>query len=145
MLFGYYKRNSKIRGFTLIELLLVIVIIGVLAGMIVTSLSGRSQQAQVTRAQADIRGSLSLALDLFEQDVGRYPTDDEGLEALVVNPGINGWKGPYLKGGLKLDPWGTAYEYTQDPENTNYYILKSSGPDLQSGTEDDITERSVTS
>ena len=133
----------KCRAFTLIELLLVIVIIGVLAGMIATSLSGRSQEARIARAQLDIRGNLSLALDLFEQDVGRYPSDDEGLQILVSNQGITGWKGPYLKGGLKPDPWGTAYNYTRDPQNSNYYILRSAGPDQQLGTDDDIVDRSV--
>jgi general secretion pathway protein G len=132
------------RAFTLIEMLLVIVIIGVLAGMVVTSLSGRSKEAKVTRAKSDIRGNLSVALDLFEQDVGRYPTDDEGLKVLVTNTDISGWKGPYLKGGLVNDPWGHAYSYSLDSENTNIYVLSSAGPDGQSGNEDDIVEQSKT-
>jgi general secretion pathway protein G len=127
----------------LLELLLVIVIIGILAGAIVTSLSGRSQEARIARAQADIRANLSLALDIFEQDVGRYPGDDEGLDALVRNPGIPGWRDPYLKGGLKPDPWGTAYDYSMDTDSPNHYILRSAGPDRQLGTDDDIVEQSV--
>ena len=137
------KTKRRFGGFTLIELLLVIVIIGILAGTIVTSLSGRSQEARITRAQADIRAGLSLALDLFEQDIGRYPSEDEGLEALVINPGISGWRGPYLKGGLRSDPWGSEYGYTRDPGNPNYYILRCAGPDEQFGTDDDIAEQSV--
>jgi general secretion pathway protein G len=136
-----YGNKSIRRGFTLVEVLLVIVIIGILAGMLVTRLAGRSQEARTTRAQADIRGQLSLALDLFEQDVGRYPTTDEGLGALVQNPGIPGWKGPYLKGGLKPDPWGTPYSYgLQVDEAGNNYVVTSAGPDLQFGTEDDVEE-----
>jgi len=138
--------KCKRRGFTLIEMLLVIVIIGVLAGMVVTSLSGRSKEAKITRAKADIRGNLSLALDLFEQDVGRYPTSDEGLKALVTDPGnLTGWKGPYLKGGLMNDPWGNAYNYTLDSDNPNIYTLSSNGPDGQSGNDDDIIEKSTSS
>ena len=135
--------RRKVEGFTLIELLLVIVIIGILAGMIVTSLTGHAREARIARAEADIRGSLSLALDLFEQDVGKYPTDEEGLNALVINPGIPGWKRPYLKGGLKSDPWETPYDYSRDPDYPDLYILRSAGPDRQLGTEDDIVERSV--
>lgn len=128
------------KAFTLVEVLLVIVIIGVLAGMLVARLSGRSQEARITRAQADIRGTLSLALDLFEQDVGRYPTTEEGLEALVVDPGLPGWKRPYLKGGLKSDPWKNAYVYRNDSDDPTQYELLSAGPDGQMGTEDDITQ-----
>lgn len=125
-------------AFTLVEMLLVVVIIGVLAGVLATRLSGRSQEARIARAQSDIRGSLSLALDLFEQDIGRYPTTDEGLDALVVDPGIEGWKGPYLRTGLKPDPWGVPYEYSISYETPHLYELRSAGPDRQLGTEDDI-------
>ncbi len=126
-------------AFTLIEILLVIVIVGIMAGMLVTRLSGRSQEARVTRAQSDIRGSLSLALDLFEQDTGRYPSTNEGLDVLVEDPGLMGWKGPYLKSGIKPDPWGNAYEYECDSSNTMVYTLMSMGPDGAAGTEDDVT------
>lgn len=136
------KGRRKRHGFTLIEMLLVVIIIGILAGGIITSLSGKSQDAKVARAHADISGSLSLALDLFDQDVGRYPSAEEGLKALVENPGGNAsnWKGPYLKGGLKNDPWGNPYIYTLDAEHAGRYLLRSAGPDGQAGTEDDITE-----
>jgi general secretion pathway protein G len=136
----YADRN---RAFTLIEMLLVIVIIGILAGMIATSLSGRSQEARVTRAWADIRSNLSLALDLFEQDTGRYPTNEEGLSALVADPGVAGWRGPYLKGGLQKDPWGHDYVYARDTESSNHYVLSSAGPDGQAGSADDIVEQST--
>lgn len=135
--------RTRLRAFTLIEMLLVVTIIGVLAGVIATSLSGRSEEARVARARADITGSISLALDLFERDTGRYPTTDEGLAALVTNPGIDGWKGPYLKNGLKPDPWGRAYVYalssaTSETEVAQYQ-LSSMGKDGQQGTEDDVT------
>lgn len=134
------RRARSMRAFTLTEMLLVIVIIGVLAGALVVSLSGRSQEARLTRAQSDISAKLSLALDLFEQDCGRFPTTEEGLEALVTDPGINGWKGPYLRGGLKPDPWGTPYSYSHDSDDATQYEVSSAGPDLQFGTEDDVTD-----
>ena len=130
--------TSRRRGFTLIEILLVIVIIGVLSGMVITQLSGRSHEAKITRANADMKGQLSLALDLFEQDTGRYPTAEEGLAALVVNPGVSGWKGPYLRAGLYKDPWENDYRYSLDPNDPRQYRLVSSGPDGQSGSNDDL-------
>lgn len=130
------RRTSK--GFTLIEMLLVIIIIGVLAGAVVVSLSGRAHEARVTRAKADLTGSLALALDLFDQDVGRYPTSEEGLKALVDGEEISGWKGTYLKTGLKKDPWGNDYAYSVNQDNARKYVLFSCGPDGQSGTEDDV-------
>jgi len=125
------------RAFTLIEMLLVVVIIGVLAGAVTIGLRGRSQQARIARARADMEGTLALALDMFEQDVGRYPTADEGLGILTANNSVAGWSGPYLKGGLRNDPWGQQYAYALDTNN-NVYTLTSSGPDAQAGTGDDI-------
>jgi general secretion pathway protein G len=126
------------RAFTLIEMLLVIVIIGILAGAIVTSLAGRVETSRLTRAKADIAGELSLALDLFNQDVGRYPTTDEGLKVLVESPNLPEWKGPYLKSGLKPDPWGHPYSYEVNPSEPTRYLLRSAGPDGQLGSADDV-------
>ena len=133
------RRASSLTGFTLVEVMVVIIIIGILAGMLVPRLAGRTQEAKVARAQSDIRGQISLALDLFEQDVGRYPTAEEGLNVLVTDPGITGWKGPYFKGELKPDPWGVPYSYTLSTTGIGY-ILVSAGPDRQLGTADDIAQ-----
>ena len=136
-----FRDFRQSNGFTLIEMLLVIVLIGIISGAVVTSLSGRAEEARITRAKADISGSLSMALDMFEQDIGRYPTGDEGLQALLDNPGIPNWKGPYLKGReLKDDPWNTPFVYSMDPQHEGQYILASAGPDRQAGTQDDIKE-----
>ncbi|MFI4859759.1 MAG: type II secretion system major pseudopilin GspG [Phycisphaerales bacterium JB063] len=127
-------------GFTIVELLLVIVIIGILAGAVAVSLSGRSQEARIARAKSDLSGSLGLALDMFEQDIGRYPTTDEGLDALVQDPGLPNWKGAYIRNGLNPDPWGNPYVYEHDESDPSGYRLSSSGPDGQLGTDDDIEQ-----
>lgn len=131
------RSNSK-RAFTLVEMLLVIVIIGILAGALVASLGGRSQDARVARAKSDISSGIPLALDLFEQDIGRYPTSEEGLKVLVESPNVSGWKGPYLKTGLKPDPWDKPYIYSVNPDDPRHYKLSSAGPDNRPGTEDDV-------
>jgi general secretion pathway protein G len=84
-MYKFVARNRS--GFTLVEILLVVVIIGILAGLIATRLSGKTEDARIARAKADIAGSLSLALDLLEQDIGRYPTTEEGLAAHRGGPG----------------------------------------------------------
>jgi general secretion pathway protein G len=127
------------RGFSLIELLLVLVILSVLAALVVPKFTGRSEQAKVTGAQTDI-GRLEIALDAFEIDNGRFPTSDEGIRALLEQPGdTETWRGPYVKRGLPLDPWGNEYIYEYPGRyNENGYDLYSLGPDEQDGTEDDI-------
>ena len=126
------------RAFTLVEILLVVVIIGVLASVLVPRLAGHSRKARITAAQADIRAQLGTALDNFELDTGRYPTDEEGLGALIADPGAAGWNGPYLKSELRPDPWGNQYIYRLDREHPGMYVLMSAGPDGQQGTQDDI-------
>lgn len=131
------------RGFTLVEILLVVVIIGILAGLIVPNFVGRSEDARKQAALADIEGGLSSALDLYEMDNGVYP---EKLEYLASDPGsARNWNGPYVKKSIPKDPWGNPYVY-QYPgiHNTRFYDLSSSGPDAQSGSDDDITNWETT-
>lgn len=133
---------SRRTGFTLIELMLVIVIIGALAAMVAPRLAGRSEEARIAAAKADIKGNLSLALRLYEVDNGRYPGSQQGLQALLVKPSSapipKNWKGPYIE-SEPLDPWGQVYHYRYPGSHPpRDYDLFSLGPDGKE-SEDDIT------
>jgi len=139
----YCTRINGTKGFTLIELLLVITIISVLAAVVVPRFFGRSQEARIVAARQTIVGTFGISLDLFEQDTGRYPRSDEGLRALVYNPQITNWRGPYLKStNVPLDPWGNEYKYNYPSELSSsefLYDIVSSGPDGVFGNNDDVT------
>lgn len=125
-------------GFTLIELLLVLVILAVLAAVVVPKFTNRRQQANTSAAKTQV-SNFELSLSQFEIDTGRFPTNDEGLESLVVNKSnLEGWNG-YMK-KIPLDPWGKPYIY-RFPSNKpgGEYDVFSMGADGREGTEDDIT------
>jgi len=144
---AYHRRLNKNPAFTLIELLLVITIISVLAAVVVPRFFGRSQEARIVATRQTIVGTFGIALDLFEQDTGRYPRTDEGLQALVANPQIINWHGPYLKSTyLPLDPWGNEYLYHYPSELTSsefIYDIISAGPDGVLGNQDDVTNHNL--
>ena len=133
-------RRSRHLAFTLVEMLLVLVILAVLAAIVIPKFSGRSQQAKETAAKSQI-SSMEMALDAFEVDTGFYPSGNNGLNALVDPPSnAPGWKGPYLKKGIPLDPWGNPYVYNYPGRNNpSGYDLMSVGPDGRVGGDDDIT------
>ena len=142
---GHVLRESPCSsrgGFTLLELLLVVIIIGILAAAVIPTFAGRAEQARIAAAKQDIFGSLGVALDLYEQDTGSYPTMAQGLGALVSEPaGVHNWHGPYLKSTVvPKDPWGNPYDY-RFPSSAvpTLYELVSAGKDGQLGTNDDIT------
>lgn len=123
------------RGFTLIELLVVMVILGLLAAIVGPNLFGKVGKGKQSAAKAQIE-TLATALDGFRLDTGRYPTTSEGLNALVTNPGIEGWSGPYLRQGKAVpnDPWGKPYQF-QSPGSHGEYDLFSLGLDGAPGGE----------
>lgn len=102
------------RGLTLIELVVVIIVIGLLAGLVAPQILGRVSDARVTTARAQIE-LISVALENYRLDNGIYPSTSQGLQSLQVKPsGIpeaRNWRGPYLRKPVPLDPWGRAYIY----------------------------------
>jgi general secretion pathway protein G len=120
-------------GFTLIELLVVMVIIGLLAALVAPRLFPKLGKGKQSAAKAQIE-LLGQALDQYRLDTGSYPTTQEGLNALVANPGVEKWEGPYLKKALPLDPWGKPYIY-QNPGTHGEYDLYSYGRDNKPGGE----------
>lgn len=125
------------RGFTLLELLVVIVIIGLLAGIVAPNLFRQLTASEVTTARAQMK-AIGDALDQFRLDAGRYPSSSEGLAALMQAPaGVARWKGPYLRKALPLDPWGKPYLYQFPAANGQDFELKSLGKDSAPGGDGD--------
>ena len=131
------------RGFTLLELLVVIVIIGLLAAYVGPKYFAQLGKSEVTVAKAQIE-AFEKSLDTYRLDVGRYPSMEEGLGALLVAPPAAGtrWNGPYLKKAVPLDPWGHAYQY-RAPGSKGEYDIVSMGKDGQPGGSGDNADISA--
>ena len=128
------------RGFTLIELMVVIVILGILAGLIVPKIMGRPEQAKQLKARMQIE-SISTALHLYKLDNGGYPTTEQGLQALTEPPSSgdvpkNWRKGGYLeKGKVPKDPWGNDFVYLS-PGVHDEFDITAYGADGAAGGEE---------
>lgn len=114
------ERKRPDRGFTLIELLVVLVILGLLTALATPQVLKYLDNAKLSSAKIQVE-SLSGALELFKLSEGRYPTNEEGLSALVkAPPSLPNWNGPYIKRGASLeDPWGKTYNYKNPGEHAD--------------------------
>lgn len=120
-------------GFTLIEVMVVVVILGILAAIIVPKIMSRPEQARMVKVKQDIL-AIDSALDLYKLDNGRYPTTDQGLQALVTKPTVDpiprDWKSDGYLQTIPMDPWGEAYQYINDNESKpNIYSFGPKGKD----------------
>lgn len=135
------SNRRAFRGFTLLELLVVMVIIGLLAGFVAPRYFGQIGKSEVKAARAQL-DALGKALDQYRLDVGRYPSTEQGLTALMVKPADEPkWTGPYLRKAVPGDPWGRPYVYRAPGEHGDFDLL-SYGRDGQpggSGEDADIT------
>jgi general secretion pathway protein G len=129
-------------GFTLVELIVVVIIIGLLAGLVVPQFIKQEEKATAKAAKAQIE-LFGTALDTFRLDVGRYPNSQEGMAALMQRPGgVDRWDGPYLRKDLPPDPWGKPYVYKSPGDHGAYDIISYGADGVPGG---DGNNRDITS
>ena len=132
------KSDGRQAGFTLIELLVVMVIMGLLAMLVGPNLLSQVDKAKPKIARTQIV-NYATAVEMFKLDVGRYPTEDEGLEALRQDPsGVKRWDGPYVKKKIPEDPWDKAYVYRAAGRDFEILSYGADGAEGGSGLDADI-------
>ena len=126
------KAVKNVRGFTLLEVMVVIVILGILASMVVPNLMGSQERANMQKAVSDIN-ALETSLSMYKMDNYKYPSTEQGLEALVTQTDIEPMPRRFPEGGyvkrLPNDPWGSEYQLLNPGENSAMDVF-SMGPDL---------------
>ncbi len=135
------KTHAAQSGFTLIEVMVVIVILGILAALIVPNVIGQGDKARVGTTKSTLSTTAS-ALDLFKLDNSRYPTTQEGLDALIHKPAdAKTWpNGGYIKGGMPKDGWGNDLQYIVPGSEGKPYDLYSFGADGKEGGDEDAAD-----
>ena len=141
------KENNKIsplrslrKAFTLMEVMLAIAMISLLAYLVVSNVDTLMTSSQTKVADSFVNGSLATPMMAFKLSTGRFPTTEEGLQALQKAPEAlrDRWDGPYIR-TLPNDPWGNPYQYRFPAQkSTDGYDVWSMGPDAQNETDDDI-------
>ena len=138
------KRTKRRRraGFTLMEILLVLAILVVLGSLVTFGYVTIQRNAMMDSAKTQIR-MFEQAVDMYRLDVGKYPSGDQGLQALRLQPPdapVNKWRGPYIQVEIPTDPWGNPYQYQEITDSLNQpsFEVISNGPDGANGTPDDI-------
>lgn len=139
-----FSRNLRSVGFTLLEILVVLAVIGVLAALVAPNVFRHLGTAKEATARSQIE-MLGTALDAYRLDNGRYPTTEQGLAALwmepVSEPRPLNWRGPYVRKAVPADPWGTAYQYTSSgPTSPSSFDLLSYGADGRPGGEGEAAD-----
>jgi general secretion pathway protein G len=123
-------------GFTLLELLVVLVVLGLLVSIVGPRYFSQLGKSEAKAAQTQI-ASIAKALDLFRVDVGRYPTTEQGLAALLTAPASEPkWRGPYLQKALPPDPWGRAFLYKSPGEQGEFDLMTYGKDGSPGGTEE---------
>lgn len=131
------KRGKRSSGFTLLELLVVLVILGLLAGLVAPRMFANVSKSEVKVARAQI-AALESALENYRLDVGRFPSSEQGLGALERSPGNDPrWAGPYLKKAVPADPWGNPYQYKQPGERGDFDLFSLGRDGKPGGTGED--------
>ena len=130
------------RGMTLIEILVVLVLIGIVMGIVGGNFLGKGEKAKADAAKIELN-QIGQTLDLYKLEVGRYPTTQECLQALIAAPsGVANWNGPYWKNGtIPKDPWGNEYKYTSPGAKAAYDIVSygADGKEGGDGPNKDVT------
>lgn len=134
---GFHGLKNQ-RGFTLLEMIVVLVIIGLLAGLVGPSLFRQADRAKVQTAETQVK-MIRGALHAHRLDMGRFPSSSEGLQGLMKAPSdtkqAQFWQGPYLDGEVPMDPWNRDYHYTLQGSSTEGFSLYSYGADGEPGGE----------